>query len=195
MALPPLASTDDLEARGIDTTPESRVAALLDAASAAIRHAAGCAVTRQTSTVTLWTEPSRRIELPAKPVHSVSSVVLDGEPVTDYKLRGSGLWLDGYWQMPGDIPGELEVTFDSGYDEVPADVVDLCCSLVAGGLASAEDGYDPKRGMGYERIDDYQYGMATGDDEVVSVMELPASTRDWLRGRFAGGAAVVGTVR
>ena len=49
--------------------------------------------------------------------------------------------------------------------------------------------------MGYERIDDYQYGMATGDDEVVSPMELPESTRAWLRGRFAGGAAVVGTVR
>lgn len=195
MALSPLADTDDLTARGIDTTNASRVAALLNAASAAIRDAAGCAISRVTATVTLWTEPSRRIELPAKPVQSVSSVVLDGVPVTDYKLRGSGLWLNGYWQMPGDIPGELVVTFDSGYDPVPDDVVDLCCSLVAGGLAAAEDGYDPKRGMGYERIDDYQYGMATGDDEVVSPMELPESTRAWLRGRFAGGATVVGTVR
>jgi hypothetical protein len=195
VALAPLAAVADLTARGIDTSNTDRIDALLDAASASVRDAAGSAISRATSTVTLWTEASRRIELPARPVVSVASVTLDGVTVTDYKLRGSALWRDCYWQMPRDTPGEVVVTFTHGYATVPADVVDLVCSLVAAGNAATEDGYDPKRGMSYERIDDYQYGMTTGADEVVSPMELPERTRAWLRSRFGASSTVVGTVR
>ncbi|GAB3166625.1 hypothetical protein GCM10027059_25860 [Myceligenerans halotolerans] len=195
MALTPLAAVADLQARGIDTSDTDRIDALLDEASSAVRDAAGSAISRSTSTVTLWTEASRRIELPARPVQAVATVTLDGVAVTDYKLRGSALWRDCYWQQPDKTPGELVVTFTHGYDPVPADIVGLVCSLVAAGLASADDGYDPKRGKSYERIDDYQYGMQTGDDELVSPMELPDRTRTWLRARFGTGSTVMGTVR
>lgn len=195
MALTPLAAVADLTARGIDTSDTDRINALLASASSAVRDAAGSAISRETSTVTLWTEASRRIELPARPVASVASVTLDGVAVTDYRLRGSALWRDCYWQLPHDTPGELEVTFTHGYATVPADIVDLVCSLVAAGLAAAEEAYDPKRGKSYERIDDYQYGMQTGGDELVSPMELPERTRAWLRSRFGTGSTVMGTVR
>jgi hypothetical protein len=195
MALAPLADAASLQARGIDISNTDRINALLAAASAAVRDAAGSAISQETSTVTLWTEAARRIELPARPVESVAAVTLDGVAVTDYRLRGSALWRQCYWQLPDATPGELVVTFTHGYDPVPADIVDLVCSLVAAGLSSADDDYDPKRGKTYERIDDYQYGMQTGGDELVSPMELPERTRAWLRRRFGVGSTVVGTVR
>jgi hypothetical protein len=72
MALAPLAEVASLEARGIDTSNTARLYELLDAASSAVRDAAGSAISRSTSTVTLWTEASRRIELPARPVVTVA---------------------------------------------------------------------------------------------------------------------------
>lgn len=190
--LPPLATTSDLTQRGIDAGAAE--AALLGAASDAVRSEAGAAISLATSTVRFPTEPSRRIELPARPVHSVTSVLLNGEPVTDYVVRGSSLWRECRWQRWGDIPGELTVTFTHGWDPVPASIVDLVCSLVAAGVSATTDGYDPKRRMSYERIDDYQYGLRTGGDEIVSVMELPKRTTDMLRRRFGLGSMVVGSV-
>ncbi len=115
---------------------------------------------------------------------------------TDYVVRGNALWRVGQkWQSEGATPGAVEVTFTHGLAEVPADIVDLVCSLVAGGLSAAAGAYDPNRNLAYESIDDYRRGFRQGDDEVVNPMLLPAPTRAWLRSRFGGGAAVVGTVR
>jgi len=196
MALTPLATAADLTDRGIDTTNTARVTAQLAAASAAVRDAAGCAITLNTSTVKFGTEVSRRIELPARPVRSVATVTLDGLPVTDYKLRGSSLWREIPWQARGDIPSELTVTFTHGYDAVPADVVDLVCALAGAGLAAVEEGFKAHSGIQSESIDDYRVGFTTGQDAVVSVMELPDRTRRYLRARFgSGGALVVGSVQ
>lgn len=196
MALAPLATTADLTALKIDTSDADTIALLLASASSAVRDAAGVPISRKTSVATLLTETSRRIELPGRPIHTVSSVLLDGVAIDDYKVRGSALWRSGcYWQMPGDIPSEVTVTMDHGYAEVPADIVTLVCSLVAAGLAATAEGYDPRRGMSYERIDDYQYGMSTGDEEIVDPFELPKRTKDSLRARFSGGAHVVGSIR
>ena len=188
-----LAVHEDLEVRGINAGQAE--AALLAAASDAIRAEAGSLIGRATSTVTFSTEASRRLELPARPVISVDSVRLDGEPVADYKVRGSSLWRDCYWQRPGAVPSEVEVTFTHGWDPIPAVVIDLVCSLVAAGVSAIGDNYDPKRRMSYERIDDYQYGLRTGDDEITSVMELPPRTTAMLRRRFGIGSTVTGSVR
>lgn len=200
MALSPLATVADLSDRGIDTTDSDAVAAQLAAASAAIRDAAGCAISRHSSTVTMWTEASRRIELPSRPVVSVESVELDGVVLvdgTDYVLRGSSLWrLNGVWAHSGDVPSELVVAFTHGLLEVPADIVDLTCALAGAGLLAVADGFTANTGKQYESIDDYRVGFATGDDAVVSVMEIPDRTARSLRRRFgAGGAAVVGSVK
>ena len=198
MAYEPLATDADLSARGISTENVAATAALLDAASAAVREAAGCPISEQTSTVTLWTEASRRIELPARPVRSVASVVLDGETLTvddDYVVRGSSLWRDCQWQAQGDIPGELVVTFTHGYAEVPADIVDLVCNLVGAGMASVTEGYASHAGKQYESIDDYRVGYTVGPDAISSVMELPERTVRSLRARFGTTTVVVGTVR
>lgn len=192
----PLATTADLQDSKVDVSDGVAIAALLARASDAVRDAAGSSITRQTSAVTITTEASRRIELPARPVHAVLSVELDGIPVTDWALRGSALWRTTLWHHPSGIPSLLTVEFDHGWDEVPADVVSLVCSLVAAGLRAVEDGYDPKRGMSYERIDDYQYGMQSGDQEIIDPFELPERTKTALRRRFGPTRSIVsGSVR
>lgn len=186
-----LATTDDLTVRGISFPSVSRAEALLESVSAAIRDAAGCQISEQTSTITMWTEPSRRIELPSRPVTSVTSVLLDGAEITDWKLRGSSLWREIPWQCRGAIPSELTVTFTHGYTTVPEDIVHLTCMLTAAALNAATDGFAGHRGLSGETIDDYQASYTTGADEVIDPIELPQRTRDMLRRRFSGGGAVV----
>ena len=198
MAYAPLATAADLSARGISVDNVEAVEALLAAASAAVRDAAGAPISDQTSTVTLWTEASRRIELPARPVRSVASVILDGVTLvanTDYVVRGSSLWRDCQWQAQGDVPSSLVVTFTHGLAEVPADIVDLVCNLVGAGLTAVGEGYATNAGKQYESVDDYRVGYATGADAVSSVMELPERTVRSLRARFGPTTVVVGTVR
>lgn len=192
MALAPLVTVADLSARGIDTSDATAVAADIDAASDAIRDAAGCAITRQTSTVVFAAEASRRVELPARPVVSVTTVLLDGSPVTDWTLIGSSLWRESGWATPGNVPAVMTVTFTHGWDAVPADVVDLACSLIAG--AQQERVAGSHRGKAYERVDDYQVGFIPADDHV-SAFEIPDRTRTMLRRRFGTASAVAGTVR
>lgn len=198
MALAPLAVTADLSARGIATTDTTGVAAFLAAATAAVRDAAGCPISKETSTVTLSTEASRRLELPSRPVHSVASVTLDGESLTvgtDVFLRGSALWREIPWQRQGAIPGEVVVTFTHGLDAIPEDIVDLVCSLVAGALASKDAGYEAHTGVQYEASDDYRVGYLSGDDAAASVMDLPERTKRSLRKRFGSQVLVAGSSR
>jgi len=199
VALAPLATAADLSAYGIDITNTTAVVQVLAAASAAVRDAAGCAITRETSTVTLSTDASQRFELPARPVVSVASVTLNGVTLTegtDYVLRGSNLWRVGQpWQERGDIPSELVVTFTHGLAETPADIVDLVCSLAGAALSAMSDGYASHAGVQYESIDDYRVGYETGADATASVMELPERTRLSLRRRFGNPFMVAGSVR
>lgn len=191
MALTPLATVADLNARGVDTSNLTLVTALLDSASAAVRDAAGVAITETTATIKLSTPADRRLRLPP-PVRSVASVLVNGEAVTDWSLRDDSLWRAS-WQAPTDIPGEVTVTFTYGLAEVPADIVDLVCALVGAGVALAGEGYEAKTGKTYENVDDYRVGYAQGSDAVVSPMELPDRTRRMLARRFGGGTAMVGS--
>src|SRR5690606_10556728 len=128
--------------------------ALLASASAAIRDAAGVPISRTTATITLATPAGRRLDLPP-PVQSVDSVAIDGGPVTDWSLVDNSLWRVRPWTRPGGIPKPVTVTLTFGLSEVPADIVDLVCNLVAAGLAHAEGGYESSAGKLSERIDDY----------------------------------------
>lgn len=192
MTLDPLITVADLSVRGIDTSDAAATAADIDAVSAAIRDAAGCAITRQTSTVSFTAEASRRIELPGRPVVSVDTVLLDGVPVTDWTLVGNSLWRQDGWGTPGDIPSTLTVTFTYGWETLPADVVDLACSLVTGAQHDRAGG--SHRGVAYERVDDYQVGFIQ-NDTVGSAFELSDRTRTMLRRRFGSMSTTVATVR
>lgn len=187
----PLATVFDLQARQIEIAGGADVGQLLDAASSAIRDAAGSAISRSQTTVRLLGTREQWLAVPLQPAHAVTDVTVGGASV-EFLFTGDRLWRADGWQSTA-APQMVEMTIDAGYDPVPADVVDLCCSLVAAQLAATDDGYDPKRNLASLRIDDYSEGYFKGEDEIVNPLELPTRTREWLRGRFGGSAHVIET--
>lgn len=193
MALAPLATATDLSDRGIDTDDIAAVAAFLASASEAVRSAAGCSISELTATVALEGDSSRWLQLPGWAITSVDEVDIDGTVVTDARLASGRLWRRCGWQADCG-PALVTVTYTQGLTEVPADIVDLVCSLVGAALAAMTDGgYAANTGLQYESIDDYRVGYATGNDAVASVMELPARTKQSLAERFGSAVAVTGT--
>jgi hypothetical protein len=191
MALAPLATVADLEARGVTITPDEAptVNVFLDVASALVRDAAGSPISETTSTVALEGVPDPRLFLPGPPIRSVSAVLVDGQAVTGWKLASGALFGAAGWSS-GPDPSEVTVTYVHGLPTVPADIVDLVCRLVGQELVSFRSGEGAtSRAVQSERIGDYQVTYA---DTESGTMSLTSFQRARLAARFGGG---VGTVR
>ncbi|MFD3929537.1 hypothetical protein [Streptomyces sp. NPDC058614] len=194
MALDPLATQADLEARGLTVDPSetAMVAVYLGVASTAVREAAGVPISETTSTITLEGEPGQWLTLPGLPISAVASVELDGTAVTDWRLRSQRLWRAVGW-TGCDGPSEVEVTQTHGLPDVPEDIVDLVCRMVAGAL-KAQRAEEDGTGLAVEvitseRIGDY--AVTFGGDGRVSEMDLPQYWRERLEARFGGGAQLL----
>jgi len=194
VALDPLATVADLEARGLTVEPSEAdiVGTYLDIASTAVREAAGTPISETTSTIELEGAAGQWLTLPGLPISSVASVELDGVPVTDWRLRSHRLWRAAGW-TGCDGPSEVEVIQTHGLPTVPSDIVDLVCRMAAAALVAyrSEDG-----GAGIaagnitsERIGDY--AVTYGNDGRITEMELPQYWRDRLEARFGGGAQLL----
>lgn len=196
-----LASLTDLDVRGVDITDSAKAQAMLDAASSAIREAAGTAITLTTSTITVPGGCEEYLTLPGT-VRSVASVTVDGTALTvddDYTIVGNQLWRFGGWLsrlttetsffVPADRyrPTLVTVTYTHGLDTAPADIVDLCCDLATAGMLSSGPA-DPR--VSSESVDDYRVSFTTGPEAVASVFELPERTKASLRQRFGSQAFV-----
>lgn len=187
MALAPLATVADLEARGVVVAAEEAdaVAVYLDVASTLVRDAAGSPIGEVTSTVVLEGSGGR-LHLPGKPVTAVSAVEIDGVAVTDWKLRNGALtrscgFPDG---------SEVEVTYVHGLPEVPADIIDLVCRLAGQELLALRNGEGvADRPLKTERIGDYSVGYDT--DVNSGTMLLTDFQRARLAARFGGGLGLV----
>lgn len=190
MALPDLAASADLSARGVDVSDADLVAVMLAVASSLVREAAGSPIAEHTATITWWAlEPGEWLDIPVKPVRSVASVTLDGTAVTDHKLVHGDLWRSSGWFTCE--PVEVEATLTCGLPEVPAHIVQLVCDLAILGMNSATAGaLDPR--VVTERIDDYAVTFRDGAETVASAMSIPTATRKSLRRQFGRG---VGSLR
>jgi hypothetical protein len=190
MALAPLASVADLEARGVTIDPSevATVNVFLDVASSLVREAAGSPISETTSTVVLEGERISRLRLPGPPIRSVSEVLVDGQAVTGWKLASGALYGAAGWR-PGCEPSDVEVTYVHGLPTVPADIVDLVCRLAGQELSAFRSGEGVSRAVQSERIGDYQVTYA---DTESGTMILTAFQRERLAARFGGG---VGTAR
>jgi len=196
MALDPLATVADIEARGVTVDPGDvgTLTTFLGVASAAVREAAGCPIAPPVeSTVVLEGSHSTWLTLPGLPVVSVQSVTEDGAPVTDFRLASGRLWRRCGWSYDYG-PSLLTVTYTHGLAEPPADIVDMVCRLALSGLIaakSADDGSDLAASRVWqERIGDY-FVMYRQDTAGVSEIELPQALAERLRARFGGGAALL----
>ncbi|MFK4797791.1 hypothetical protein ACI3K5_03745 [Streptomyces sp. MPA0124] len=194
MALAPLATTADLEARGltIDPSETSIVGVYLGVSSAAVREAAGTAISRTTSTLTLEGPTGQWLTLPGPPIVSVASVSIDGRPVTDWRLRSERLWRAVGWS--GCEPSEVEVTQTHGLVDVPEDIVDLVCRMTAAALVRyrSEDGGEglaADKEITSERLGDWS--VTYGSDGRISEMELTQFWRDRLAARFGSSVTAL----
>jgi hypothetical protein len=199
MALVPLATVADLEARGVTVAGSETavVSTYLDVASALVREAAGTPITQTTSTVVLEGDHDQRLRLPGNPVQSVTSVTVDGDDVTDYKLASGALWRRMGWRAVkwssygwrADMePSAVEVTYVHGLPTVPADIIDMVCRLAGQALVQFRAGDPTARMVDMERIGDYQVkysGVETG------IMLLSHEQRARLAARFGAGPGVV----
>ncbi|MER7874834.1 hypothetical protein ABTY63_14925 [Streptomyces solisilvae] len=195
MALTPLATVADCTARGltIDASETALMGVYLDVASTAVREAAGVPISQTASTVTLeGPDDSQWLTLPGPPITAVTSVKIDGVPVTDWRLRSNRLWRACGWS-PACEPSEVEVIQTHGLPAVPADIVDLVCRIAAAALIayrSEADGIGlAARDVRAERIGDYS--VTYGDDGRITEMELPEYLRERLAARFGGGIELV----
>lgn len=189
MALPDLAASADLSARGVDVTNTALVNTMLKVASSLVRQAAGSPILEATATIEFWaTEPGEWLEIPVTPVRSVSAVSLDGAAVTDHKVVYGDLWRASGWYWCEPLP--VEVTLVAGLPEVPEHIKQLVCDLAILGMGSATEGaLDPR--VVAERIDDYSVTFADGAEAVSSAMTIPKATRLSLRAQFGRGAGSV----
>lgn len=189
MALEPLATIADLEARGVtvELSEEAAADTYFAVASALIRDAAGSPVSETTSTVVLEARGGR-LHLPGQPVTDVSAVSVDDVAVTDYKLRSGALT-----RPCGFAEGaEVEVTYTHGLPAVPADIVDLVCRLVGQELVKfreSPEGALTDKPVIQERIGDYSatYGYTVLNSD----MELPTYLRKRLAARFGNGVSLL----
>lgn len=189
MALDPLAETTDLP-----TVWQSNPAAAraLLVASAAIRDAAGVAISEVEATVVVNGGPGNLLGLPG-PVTAVDSVSLDGcaLPATAYEVLPNGLWRHCGW---GRCPVPVTVTYTSGLTEVPVDIVDLTCQLAVAWLLHQAGGGGSTAGLTSARLDDAAETYSDESAGQVTPVYLPSATRQWLAARFGGGVAVVSTL-
>ena len=191
-----LATVKDLDSYGIEYADEKLAGKLLESVSAAVRDAAGCPITRGEYTVTIPGETSRRLDLPMRPVISVSRVLMDGEQTGDWKLLGNALYRESLWSLPNTVPCSVTVTMLAGYDPIPPDIVRLVCSMVAAGLVQQSNGGPgAHRDESYARIDDVQIGYRQGDSEIIDALELPEGTKRALRNRFGMRGIAIGVFR
>lgn len=188
MALPNLAATADLSARGV--TPTAVHTVMLAVASSIVRQAAGSPILETDSTVLLTAWGGRSLELPGRPVTAVATVEIDGTATTDFLLTDAGnLWRLAGWGCE-DQPVTVEVTMTHGLVAVPPHIVQLVCDLAIAGANAATTGAHDANVIA-EKVDDYAVTFASGAEAVAMAVELPALTRRWLKAQFGGGASVV----
>lgn len=195
MALDPLATVADLEARGLTVAPEETdlVGTFLAEASAAVREAAGVPISQTTSTVDLeGPDDSPWLTLPGPPIQSVAAVEIDGQAVTDWRLRSHRLWRAGGWSS-GSGPSEVVVIQTHGLPEVQADIVGLVCRIAAAVLVAHRAEPDGEglaaKDVRSERIGDY--AVQYGDGGRITEIELPEYLREQLAARFGGGLSMM----
>nr|WP_223188603.1 hypothetical protein [Streptomyces sp. TRM68416] len=189
-----MATTADLAARGLTVPDEEATVATtyLYVASTAVREAAGVPISQTTSTLSVEGPAGQWLTLPGPPILSVASVAIDGETVTDWRLRSHRLWRAGGWS-PGCEPSEVDIVQTHGLTPVPPDIVDLVCRMAAAALA---DYRADTEGAGLaagdiraERLGDYS--VTYGSHGLITVMELPDYERERLAARFGGSATMV----
>lgn len=144
-----LAQLEDVEAvlgRDLAGTELVRVTRLIEMSDREIRRYTGQHFERAETTDRLRIS-SGKLRLPQRPVHDVTAVEdVNGNPVLftwvsgDLMQVGSNVIDSFAWEPWATELIFLDVTYDHGYDEIPADVARICAEVAAAALSAPVDG-------------------------------------------------------
>lgn len=162
MALDPLASTTDVALRlGRELTDAEgdRMEAILADASASVRAYTGQQFTEATTTDTFRVRRNV-VVLPQRPVTAVSDAGgvyyrWDGLDRVHFSMGSADSFEWEPWIGGG--PRTVTITYSHGYDEIPADIVGVVCSIALRAWGrKPEDG-----GLQQESIAGYSYSVGS----------------------------------
>ena len=138
-----LATTDELAAvmaRDLSATDLLRAERLLDIASAKVRTHTGQTFTKTTTTDTLPVR-NRKVRLPQRPVVEVSAVTDLNDIAVTFEWDGRNVLelaaFDLDWferEARRSRLKSVKVTYEHGYDPIPADVIGVVCDLAAAAM-------------------------------------------------------------
>lgn len=196
MALPPLATVQQLEARIGHSVDEARAAALLDDASSIVRNYTRQTITRVENDRFTVRYSRGRVTLPERPAD---------EPTLVERADGSGVIPHVSWWWSGLNEVEfynstliangpyyrhamrsVTVTYSHGYEEIPADIVAVVCQMVARVI----DGAVTSPGLRSEAIDDYTAQLGGGLSSGTIAL-VPEESRVLDRYRRRGGSTAL----
>lgn len=182
-----LATSSDL-ASALQVDPASLNAAtatlLLELATSIVQRAAGGQrIIQATDTALIDViDLDQWIDLPQRPVTAVTTVVLDGTTITDWRLVNQRLWRQVGWLTRWDQPSQAAITHTHGY---PAGSQYLQLARAAT-LSLAVAGYGNPAAVVSEAIDDYRVSY----DEAAARMELSPFTAEAIRAQYGWPAYV-----
>lgn len=183
----PLATVEDVQRLGAPVDDTGKVLELIESVSSAVREAAGSSITVSDVTVVREGTWDQHLLLPTLVVREVVDVKLDGQSISDWRLRGNRLYRSRGW---GNSDVDVEITYTQGLDVPPPDISTLVASFVAAGLHGASEGVGTTRGLSSVGVDDARETYTRGEDEIVDPTELPERVKNSLAARFSGGASV-----
>lgn len=182
-----LATALGIDPAAIDTP---RAELVISRATTTVQDAVGQRLVDATDTAVLdiltW---SQWLDLPQKPIRSVTSVVLDGTPITDWRLTRHRLWRAsgwGAWMPYGSVllvePSQALVTYAHGY-AVGTQALETARNAV---FALACPAYGNPEANSTESADGYTASL----DARSARMELTEYTRQQLINTYGCGATV-----
>lgn len=177
--------------RSFSSSETSQANALLADATAYLQAEIGQLIESDSLTFTDTVDPAQtRIRLPQWPVRSVTSVEFNGTAISDYEVKDGYLFRRCGWPSSLNASySDVEVTYEYGIVDIPADLQMWCCVLAAGAMAQAARGSLGSAGVASERIDDYAVNYETGS----TAFHLPQHVLDRLRATYGQGAHVTGS--
>lgn len=125
--------------KGLISPTDERSQPLLDGATTAIRRLAGWNIAPAEDVTVTLDGGGQVLYLPSLQVNSITSVTIRGIelPSTDYEWsrRTGNIRQIAGWGFP-ETWGGIEVTFNSGYDAIPADLKQITMQVVSLALSS-----------------------------------------------------------
>lgn len=168
--------------------PDGDLDHALSVASDAVRAAAHAFITEADVTVTLPAPYGRKLTLPA-PVKDVTSVLVDGNAVSQWRADVDGIWCDEGWAFYGNT---VAVSYTYGYAVIPDDIKDLVVQLAIEWLEHNNEGGGSTAGLQSVKVDDASESYTPEASAQMTSVYVPKGTAAALERRFgAVGATVV----